>query len=152
MRVLLVKAVSGLGQKGAILEVSDGYARNFLLKKGLALPAESKNAQKTLDEIRVLEKRRTQKQEQIEELMGRLSSHKFHFLKPVTAEGALYAQVTPEEIASEIAKVFHLSEIQAKKVRLIAPIKHIGEHQAEFSHAGKKVIIKLEVSAQIKSD
>jgi large subunit ribosomal protein L9 len=145
MKVLLVRSVGGLGQKGAILEVSNGYARNFLFVKGLAIPAENHGAQKILAEIQAVAKSKQGKLSQLEDLLTGLQSHKFVFEKPATPEGALYARVTPEDIALEIERVFHMPSIEAKKVKLSIPIKHVGKHEAEFSHAGKKVVIKLEV-------
>lgn len=127
MKVILTEDVKSLGKKGEIVDVSDGYARNFILKKKKGIEANSKN----LNDLK-LQKANDDKiaQEQYEaaqELARKLEAGKIEVSIKTGEGGKAFGSVSSKEIAAEVKAQLGL-EIDKKKVQLKDAIKTLGTH------------------------
>ena len=131
MKVILNKDVKGSGKKGQLVNVSDGYARNYLFPKGLAVEA---NAQ-ALSELKnreASEKHRIEEEiKQAKETVKKLDGKTVKITANAGSNGKLFGSVTPKEIAEEIKKTFG-TEIDRRKISLSDEIKNFGTYQAEI--------------------
>ena len=130
MKVVLLEDVKGQGKKGDLCQVSDGYARNFLFPKKLAIEAD--NA--ALNELKNREQAKAHhKQEEINaanEIAGKLNGKTVQIHTKAGANGRLFGSVTSKEIAAEIEKTFGIT-VDRKKMS-VADIKNFGEYSAEI--------------------
>ncbi len=146
MKVILKADVKGSGKKGEILEVSDGYAKNFLLKKGLAEIATATGIneiqqKKKADEFHKAENIKAQK-----ELAAKLNG----VIVPVSIRagenGKVFGSVTTEKIASALSELGY--EVDKKRIVTKEPLKNVGEYEAEVKFIeGVTAKIKVVVSA-----
>ena len=128
MKVVLLADVKGQGKKGQVVNVSDGYARNFLFPKNLATPADNK----IMNELKGKEEARL-RQIELEKQAARDTAEK---LKSVSvkikaqagADGRIYGSVTSKEIAEQL-KTQHGIEIDRRKINLTDPIKAFGGYE-----------------------
>jgi len=149
MKVIFLKDVPK-GKKGEIKEVADGYARNFLLPKGMALPATpsaTKEAKVLLDKRAEHDARQ---QEELGKVAQELDGRELHFKAKAGAKGRLHGSITSANIAQELSRVSGL-DIDRKKVEIEQPIHHIGEHEVSINlgtgaQAKIKVIIEEETA------
>ena len=124
MRVLLLEDVRGVGRKMEIREVSDGYARNFLIPKKLAAPANANALQ-----IRASwEKQEKHEAAAYEALLNRLKTETFTFSLTVGANGSVFDSVT----ALHIKKALEEKGFGESEVILKHPIRTIGVHEVEI--------------------
>ena len=142
MKVILLEDVKSLGKKGAIVNVSDGYARNMLLPKGLAKEATEGN-------IRSLEKQKAIAAEKLEEqkaaakeMAAKLEKITLKIESKGGDSGKLFGSITSKDIAEALEKQEGM-KIDKKKIEMKTPIKQAGETE---------VTLKLftEISAQLK--
>lgn len=125
MKVILKTDVKALGKKGQVFEVSDGYARNFLFPKGLALEATSGNLN-DLASKKVNEERKKEKEKQeAQALATKLSSIIVEVSTKTGEGGRLFGSVTNKEIA-EALKTKHGIELDKRKLEMKEPIKTLG--------------------------
>ena len=130
MKVVLLSDVKGQGKKGQVVNVSDGYARNFLFPKNLATPADNK----IMNELKGKEEARL-RQIELEKKAAHDTAEK---LKTVTvkikaqagADGRIYGSVTSKEIAEQLAAQ-HKITIDKRKIVLAEPIKAFGTYLPE---------------------
>ena len=130
MKVVLLSEVKGQGKKGQVVNVSDGYARNFLFPKNLATPADNQ----IMNELKGKEEARL-RQIELEKQAARDTAEK---LKNVTvkskaqagADGRIYGSVTSKEIAEQLAAQ-HKITIDKRKISLDDPIKAFGTYLPE---------------------
>lgn len=142
MDVLLLKDVAGIGQAGQVKKVSDGYARNYLIPRGLATPA-TPGAVKQAEIVRTAAARREAKTlAEAQELAKQLSETRLVFRAKAGAGDRLFGSITSGDIAEALARDQHIT-IDKRKIELDAPIKELGE---------KHVAIKLhpQVTAHVK--
>lgn len=131
MKVILKQDVQGSGKKGDIVNVSDGYAKNFLLKRGLAVEATAGalneiNAKKAADE------RRIQKEtDAAKALAAELAGKTVKILAKAGENGKLFGSVTSKEIAAELKKQLG-ADIDRRKISLEEEIKKFGTYTAEI--------------------
>lgn len=144
MKVILLQDVKGHGKKGELCNVSDGYARNFLFPKKLAVEAD--NA--ALNELKNREQAAAHhKQEEInaaKETAAKLNGKTVTIKAKAGSNGKLFGSVTSKEIASEIAKSLGI-EIDRKKMS-VADIKNFGEYTAEiklYTGITAKITVKV---------
>lgn len=148
MKVLLLQDVKGLGKKGEICEVKDGYGKNFLIGKGLADFATNevinryKAAQKKAAEMAAEE------QALMEMAAKKIAETTLKIVQKVGANGALYGAITKEDIAEKLAKD-HRIEIDKKTIVLNNPIKSTGVYEVEVKLGhGIHALLKVDVEAQ----
>jgi large subunit ribosomal protein L9 len=131
MKVILMRDVAGLGEKMEAREVSDGYARNYLFPRGLAIPASAKaekNVHQVLEQRERHEARRRQEQQG---LAGRIQSVSVRITARAGADGRLYGSVTPQRIAQALKEQHHI-DVDRRKIRLSESIKDLGSYQAHI--------------------
>ena len=145
MKVVLLQDVKGKGKKGELCNVSDGYARNFLFPKKLAIEAD--NA--ALNELKNREESAAHhKKEEIaaaKETAAKLDGKTVSITAKAGAGGKLFGSVTSKEIAAEIKAKLGI-EIDRKKMN-VADIKNFGEYTAEIKlYQGVTAKITIKVS------
>ena len=131
MKVLLKADVKGQGKKGEIINVSDGYARNFLLPRSLAVIADAKavNEVKTKKEAEL--HRIVEEKQKAKDLGEKLSQITLKITSTSTPDGKLYGSVTSSNIAEELKKQAN-SDIDKRKINLEEHIKSFGTYTVEI--------------------
>jgi large subunit ribosomal protein L9 len=125
MEVILRDHVENLGRRGDVVKVADGYARNFLLPRKLALPATPGNVKVVERQRKIADAREAAERSGAEALAARLTQADLSLARRVGEHETLYGSVTSADIADELAaKGF---EIDKRKIQLAEPIKRIGE-------------------------
>jgi large subunit ribosomal protein L9 len=126
MEVILRQHVDNLGDRGQIVKVANGYARNYLLPRKLALPATEGNRKHVERERRIMETREADEKGQAEALAARLSAVNITIARRVGDTEQLYGSVTAADIADYLKG--HGFEVDRRKLVLADPIKSVGEH------------------------
>ena len=125
MEIILRDHVENLGRRGDIVKVSDGYARNFLLPRKLALPATEANKKVVERQRKIADAKEASERAGAEALAARLAAVECVLGRRVGEHEALYGSVTSADIAEVLAaKGF---EIDKRKIQLDEPIKQLGE-------------------------
>jgi len=141
MEVILRDHVEKLGKRGEIVKVSDGYARNYLLPRKLALPATEGNRKHVERERKIMETREAEEKSQADAIASRLATVDITIARRVGETEQLYGSVTATDIAEFLkTKGF---EIDRRKLILPEPIKTIGEHDVPLK-------LHREVTAPLK--
>jgi large subunit ribosomal protein L9 len=125
MEVILREDVANLGNRGDVVKVADGYGRNFLLPRKLAMQATEGN-KAVIEQMKVAAARRTATEKtQAEELVVKLQPVSLSFTRKTGDHGQLFGSVTTADIAGELAaKGF---EIDRRKIQLTDPLRSLGE-------------------------
>lgn len=128
MKVILQKPVDKLGAPGDVVDVADGYARNFLMPRGLAVRA-SKGGVKHVESLkRAHTTRVSQAQAEAQEVADRLTESPIKVRARVGEEGRLFGSVTAAELAEEIERQTGV-KVDRRDVHLDEPIRSIGVHE-----------------------
>ncbi len=128
MRVILLDDVEKLGRAGDVVEVKDGFARNYLIPQGLVKPA-TKGALKQVHQIRqAAEKRRARERKAAEDMAAILNRTTIEFRARAGSRNRLYGSVTSHDIAEKILEVTGI-EIDRRSVVLDRPIRQLGEYK-----------------------
>ena len=144
MEVILREHVDNLGRRGEIVKVADGYARNYLLPRKLALPATEGNKRHVERERKIVEAREAQEKGQAEALAARLTSIDISIARRVGDTEALYGSVTAADVADYLKTQGF--EIDRRKLILPEAIKAIGEHTVPLKlHREVTVSLKVKV-------
>ena len=146
MQVILKENIETLGHIGDIVKVAPGYARNYLLPKGLAVEATAKNA-KALDHVkRQMAYRKDKALESAKHLAAKLAATSIELLHKAGDEGKLFGSVTNMDIAVSLKEKGF--EIDRKAIVLPEPIKQLGEFEVAIKiHPEVAATIKVTVSA-----
>jgi large subunit ribosomal protein L9 len=145
MEVILLERVAKLGQMGDVVRVKDGFARNYLLRKGKALRATKENRSR-FEHMKVeLEARNLEQKKEAEKVSHKLDGQSFTVLRQAAEGGQLYGSVSPRDIAALVTEAgFALSRAQ---IALNAPIKTIGLHRVPISlHPEVEAMINVTVA------
>ena len=144
MKIILIQDMSGLGEEGDIREVADGYARNFLIPKKLAI-SYNKNSLSILEQRRgAIEKRKEVKRSEAMSLKERLETVELQFSMPAGESGKLFGSVNNAMIAQELEKKgFSLErkriEVPEHNIRLVGnytvKVKLYGSEEASIKVA-----------------
>ena len=130
MKVILTKDVKAQGKAGDIINVSDGYARNFLFPKGLAVEADKK-AMNEINNKKAAEQHKIEVETaQAKDIAAKLETINVKISTQAGSDGRLYGSVTTKEICEELKKQ-HGLEIDKRKVSLDEPIKAFGTYSLE---------------------
>ena len=128
MRVLLTKDVENIGRAGDVKEVADGYGRNFLLPRKLAVAA-GRGAEVEAKRLRdVAVKRETKERSEAQAVADEIDNKTVVVRLKVGAEDKAFGSITNQDIAAAL-KAQHRVEIDRHKIDLKEPIKTLGEHQ-----------------------
>ncbi len=145
MKVVLLRDVPKLGKKGEVVNASDGYARNFLIPRGLAVEATKEVLQKLEEERKEEERLRQQQKTESEALLSELKKHVFKIQVKAGESGKLFGSLTNNDIAEVISKTLG-REFDKKWVVLDKPIKEIGIYDVAVKLPGNVTgKIKVEV-------
>ncbi len=125
MKVILKENIENLGHIGDIVKVAPGYARNYLLPKGLVIEATTKNAKALEHAKRQMEYKKNKVLEQAKQFAARIEGLSFVISHQAGEEGKLFGSVTNMEIADRLKA--EGIEVDRKKIMLAEPIKHLGE-------------------------
>jgi large subunit ribosomal protein L9 len=144
MEVILREHVDNLGRRGEIVKVADGYARNYLLPRKLALPATEGNRRHVERERKIMETREAEEKSSAEAIASRLGLIDIAIARRVGDTDQLYGSVTSADIADFLkAKGF---EIDRRKLILAEPIKTLGEYDVPLKlHREVTVPLKVKV-------
>lgn len=145
MKIILTQEVRNIGAPGDVVDVADGYARNFLIPRGVALRA-TKGTLKQVDTIRrTREVREIRNLEQAQQIAQQLGSLKVRIQAKAGEGGRLFGQVTPAQIAEAVAKAGG-PKIDKKRLHLEEPVKSLGAHRAHLRlHPEVEAEIEIEV-------
>lgn len=136
MKIVLRQDVPKLGEAGSVQEVKPGFARNYLIPRGLAVLA-TPGELKTAEHNAAVRARKIAKQEaQLQSLADKIAGKRLEFTVRAGEGGRLYGSITAIEIAEELAKVVG-EEIDRRRVILEDPIRQIGEHNVTVHLVGR---------------
>ena len=148
MKVILLKDVKGTGKKNEVKEVSDGYARNYLLPKKLAVPADNTNL-KELNEKNTSKELKAQKEyEAAVELGKKMEELNVVIYAKAGDGGRLFGSITSKDIAEQIKKQ-HNIEVDKRKITLDEPIRVLGSRFVDIK-IHQKVTTRLRVDVKEK--
>ncbi|MBF1056513.1 MAG: 50S ribosomal protein L9 [Peptostreptococcus sp.] len=148
MKVILLKDLKGTGKKGEVKEVSDGYARNFLIKKGVAVEASQANM-KELDEKEKSKERKALIEYEEAVLLGKQMEEINIQIEVKAGEGGrLFGSITSKEIAEQLKKQKNL-DIDKRKILMDEPIRTLGSTFVEIK-LHQKVTTKIRVDVKEK--
>jgi len=147
MQIILTDDVANLGQRGEVVTVANGYGRNYLIPKGLALPATDGN-RRVVEERRVsLAKNDTQFKEAAEVVAADLAKHHVVISRKSGDTGVLFGSVTNKDIAEVMARGGY--EVDRRKISLEHALKAIGNHHVEVAlHSEVKVRLLVSVAPE----
>jgi large subunit ribosomal protein L9 len=125
MKIILLDDVTKVGRRGEVREVSDGYARNYLIPKKLALSATTGNL-KNLDQIKTQQDAKASRvKADAEALRARIEALVYEERRQASEEGKLFGSVTAQDIVDFLAR--HTIKVERRRVTLDEPIKTLGE-------------------------
>ncbi|MCX8109226.1 MAG: 50S ribosomal protein L9 [Verrucomicrobiae bacterium] len=129
--VILTHNIIGLGAESDLVKVAAGYARNYLIPRGLAIPVSAANKRR----LEVLKQRRAEREAQELNVMAELARSVSKLLLKITvktgADGKMFGAVTAGTIADELKHQYDVV-LDKKKIHLEAPIRTLGEHEVEL--------------------
>ena len=145
MKVILLADVKGQGKKNDVVEVSDGYAKNFLIARKLAKMADAQS----LNDVKVKEEARlyriaTEKKE-AQELAKKLETMIVNMPAPGGADGRLYGSVTAKDVSERLQKDYGIA-IDKRKIVVSEPIKSFGTYHLEvklYTEVTGKITLKV---------
>ncbi len=126
MKIILKADVKGTGRKGDIIEVSEGYAKNFLLKKNLAEPATAAALNEAMQKKQAQDYHRAEEVKAMQALAASLKGKKITLAIKTGENGKLFGSVTSAQIAQELSSMG--LDVDKKKILLKDPIKNLGTY------------------------
>ena len=147
MKLILTQEVSGLGAAGDVVEVKDGYGRNFLLPRGFAI-SWTRGGEKQVTQIKRARKvREVRDRDHANEIKQSLESMVIVVPAKAGATGKLFGSITTADIAAAVKAAGDIS-IDKRKVHLAGAIKTVGNHKATVDvHPGVSANVQFVVSA-----
>lgn len=146
MEVILLSDLKNIGRRGDVKNVSDGYARNFLLPHKVAARATPTLKAAWQKEKAKAEQEAKKKAAARAALATRLNGLKISFVEKANEEGTLFSGVTKEKIARRLQEAFG-QPLETEDILLPKPIKQVGEHVVEVVVEGKQYPINLAIKA-----
>jgi len=143
MKVILTEDVKKLGSKGDVVDVADGYARNYLFPRGMAAEATKGKMKEIKEQEAKKERLESEKREEAEKLKSKIESEKFVLKVKAGEQGRLFGSVNTKDIAEAAAEKGY--DIDKRKIELNDSIKNLGMHN---------VSVKLydDITAELKID
>ena len=148
MKVILLKDVKGTGKKNEVKEVSDGYARNYLLPKKLAVPADNTNMKELNEKNKSKELKAQKEYEAAVELGKKMEELNVVIYAKAGDGGRLFGSITSKDIAEQIKKQ-HNIEVDKRKITLDEPIRVLGSRFVDIK-IHQKVTTRLRVDVKEK--
>ncbi|MCR4581255.1 MAG: 50S ribosomal protein L9 [Bacilli bacterium] len=145
MKVILLQDVKKQGKKDQVINVSDGYANNFLIAKGLAVPYTESNKNKLERDLDKRAKAEEQLVEDMTELKGTLEKVNIKFKVKTGKDGRMFGTISSKQISDELKKLGY--DIDKRKISCDHTIESLGTHVVEVE-LHKKVIAKINVNVE----
>ena len=147
MKIILNKTYDGLGNEGDIVNVKNGYARNYLIPLGIARNATESNIATIKKEIEIRQKQDAKNRENLVALIKQLNKLSLKFELKAGEDDKLFGSVTAQMISDAISEQGYT--VDKKEIEIPEPIKHIGKHFVHV-HLGPELDakVKLKVTAQ----
>lgn len=147
MKVILSQNVPNLGDMGSEVNVSPGYARNFLFPRKLAVQIDSASAKQLDHERKIIAKREQEHRKVMEGVAGGMKGTKVEITARAGDEGKLFGSVTTANIAAALKDLGH--EVDRRNIKLEAPIKSLGSYEVAIRLAKDvEASVIIEVSAE----
>lgn len=131
MKIVLRDDIDNVGRKGDLIEVADGYARNYLVPRGLAIVATKGTIKQAQAMQRSREVREAREREAAEAVAGRLRDQTVRIQARVGEAGRLFGSVTATDVADAVAEQLEV-ELDRKKLALPEPIREVGMHDVSL--------------------
>lgn len=148
MKIILQREVEKLGTPGEVVEVADGYARNYLLPRGMAIPA-TRGAVKHAERLKLAHEDHVQKEIVVAEgFAAELRSSPIRLAWQAGEDGKLFGSITAQHVAEELSKAVG-REVDRKKIHLDEPIRSVGTHEVRVHlHPEVNATVVVEVVPQ----
>ncbi len=143
MKVILREDVEKLGKAGDIVKVADGYGRNFLIPRNLAVPADVRNVRALEHDKRVIEARAKKTRKAAESLAEKVAAVSVTLPARAGEEGKLFGAITSRDIAEALEKAG--VAVDRKHVQLAEPIKQLGDYKVKVK-LGADIVPEISVS------
>lgn len=130
MKVILKQDIKGVGKKNEVINASDGYARNFLFPKNLAVEATPENMQKLNSQNEAKQYKKDVEKEKAKEIAKKLENITLQIKVQAGENGKIFGSVSSKEISENLEKQYKIS-IDKKKIELKEPIKVLGARTVE---------------------
>jgi len=147
MKVILKDNIKGVGKKNEIINASDGYARNFLFPKNLAVEATPENMQKLNSQNEAKQYRKDVEKEQAQSIAKKLETITLEIKVQAGENGKIFGSVSSKEISENLEKQYKIV-IDKKKIELKEPIKVVGVKTVE-ARLFEGVIAKIKINVVI---
>ncbi|MEO2068390.1 MAG: 50S ribosomal protein L9 [Desulfurobacteriaceae bacterium] len=131
MEIILLRDMENLGKVGDIVRVKDGYARNYLIPSGIALPATKSNIARVRNELKALQKKVQRMIERYKELAEKLSSARIVIEHEAGEEGKLFGSVTTSQIEKALHKA-GFEDVEKRQIVLEKPIREVGTYEIKI--------------------
>lgn len=136
MQIVLRKDVENVGEAGTVQTVSGGFARNYLIPKGLAVPATPGELKVLAENQRVKDMKIARQERELQSLGDRINGQRLSFEARAGDQGRLYGSITAGDIAEKLTAIAG-QEIDRRKVVLDEAIRSVGEHSVSVHLVGK---------------
>ncbi len=151
MQVILREEVLSLGTIGDVVEVKPGYARNYLLPRGLAVEASTRNLRQREHQERVIGEKRLREQKTASAAAERLSSQALSFTMRAGEDGKLFGSVTNQDIQRQLEE--RGFALDRRRIVLAEPIKALGDHEVSILVGpDTRATVKVKVLAHEESE
>ena len=151
MEVILREDVPNLGLRGEVVKVADGYGRNYLLPRKMAMQATEANKAVIAQMKAAAERRSASEKAQAEELVKKLDPVVLSFTRRAGEQGHLFGSVTSADIAGELATQGF--EIDRRKIQLGEPLKSLGEYKVAIRlHREVTARVTVKVEAEVTEE
>jgi len=151
MEVILIEDIPSLGKRGKIVKVADGYARNYLIPRNLALPATKQNIQKIQEQQKIIKIKEIKEKSDAEELAKQLAALSLTISKKAGENDLLFGTVTNADIEAELTKLGY--EIDKRKIILEEPIKRLGIYEIPIKlHKDVSAVVKVWVVKEVAEE
>ncbi|OPX98060.1 MAG: 50S ribosomal protein L9 [Syntrophorhabdus sp. PtaB.Bin006] len=148
MKVILTEDVRGTGKKGDVVTVKDGHGRNFLIPRGLALPATEGNITRFENVVKSILNKRGRDLQAAADIKAKLEEISLTIRKKVGVDGKLFGSVTPADIVEAIKNTISI-DVDRKSIRIEEPIKMTGAYSVEIHlDQGIDAAVKIEVEQE----
>lgn len=143
MKVILTQNVPGVGEAGAIKEVADGYARNYLIPKKLAAPATRSSVKQAEAQAEAIARKASKQRETVQQIASALDGKVVRIRARVGSENRLYGSITPADVADAIGKQLSVT-VDRRKVELAEAIHRTGTYAATADF-GSGIVAQFQV-------
>ncbi len=146
MKVIFLTDVKGQGKKNQVVEVSDGYAKNFLIPRKLAKPADAQSLNDVKVKAEALEYRIATERKEAQALAEKLKEIVVVIKAPGGSDSRLYGSITSKDISETLKSAYGI-DIDKRKISLADPIKAYGNYQADvklYTEVTGKITVRVE--------